>query len=66
MARRYMPDIYQAERVWVMDIDQSESEQMMRRLLVRKVSCRGILWRRVAGALKPSEVLGRNDCGYHL
>ena len=55
----YMPDIYQAERVdRVMDIDQSESEQMMRRLareegIFAGVSSGGV----IAGALKLSEEL---------
>jgi cysteine synthase B len=55
----YMPGIYQAERVdSVMDIDQLESEQMMRRLareegIFAGVSSGGV----VAGALKLSEEL---------
>ncbi len=55
----YMPDIYQAERVdRVMDIDQAESEQMMRRLareegIFAGVSSGGV----IAGALKLSEEL---------
>ncbi len=55
----YMPGIYQAERVdRVMDIDQSESEQIMRRLareegIFAGVSSGGV----VAGALKLNEEL---------
>ena len=69
MARRIYADIYQAERVdRVMDIDQTESEQMMRRLareegIFAGVSSGGV----IAGALKLSEeARGRHDCGHNL